>query len=160
MKIEAYSGGSRSVSQVVPVTAGAGYAVSGWLTVSGLEGSGARLRVQWRNATGGAISTSYAGVLKGTAGWTQVGRTLTAPTGAVAAQLSARVEAEADNLGSVVFDDLVMEPAAAGSSKAEPEEALEAGILEEDDEESSGEACGATGAELLLLLGLLRRRRK
>ena len=94
-------------TQTVAIAAGTSYQASGWLGVSNNAG-GAKIQVQWRDASGTLIRTDTVKTLSGTAGWTQGSTSVTAPAGATQARFVLRTEIEADGAGQAWFDDLLL----------------------------------------------------
>lgn len=77
------------IIQSAPVTAGQAYDFAGWVNVPATSDAFKLvLKVQWRNASGKSIGTVTIGkVSKTTAGWVPLTSAMTAPTGAVTANV-------------------------------------------------------------------------
>lgn len=98
----------RNVYQDIAVAGGSSYNASGWVKTSGVDGSGAFVRLLWLNATGNPpniIHTDVIGIITGTQNWTQLSGTFTAPANAVVARLELYTSTDPDNSGTAWFDD-------------------------------------------------------
>jgi hypothetical protein len=106
LQILASATSSPAVNQWVGATEGASYTASGWVQTDSLT-AGARVQAQWRNAANSTIRTDLVGgAIKGTQGWTQVTRTVTAPAGTTRVYFRLLVTKETDGSGAGWFDDL------------------------------------------------------
>lgn len=106
LQINASSSGAKTSIQILAITGGTAYQVSGWIKVGSLA-RGARILIQWRDSSSTILRTDTIGTkLIGTADWTQPSASLTAPASATQARFTLRVETESDNSGQAWFDDL------------------------------------------------------
>ena len=104
----------RAVWQTVAVTAGTSYDVSGWLKTDTVLVSTAQIMILWFNAVnppqnqvpGGFIRIDTVGKLAGTNPWTNLTKTVTAPAGALSAQVYLECTAVVGSSGTAHFDNL------------------------------------------------------
>jgi hypothetical protein len=93
-------------NQTIGVTGNTSYQASGWIQTQALS-AGARIVLEWRDASNAVIRTDIVGTLNGTAAWTERVATFTSPANAVTVVFSAQTLIEADNSGAAWFDDLM-----------------------------------------------------
>ncbi len=91
----------RTSTTAALVTAGTSYSLSGWIKTQSVTNS-AYLRIGFYNASGSLITSFDSTSQAGTTDWSQVSRTVTAPTGAVRARFHVRLVGR----GTAFFDDL------------------------------------------------------
>ncbi len=101
--------GHRAVAIQNPaVSAGAQYKVTGWIRSSNLDAGDARIAVEWLDASWGWLGYTFIGSVSGTADWTYVEQTVTAPSGAAFAPVE--LMTAQNNTGTVWFDDITFKP--------------------------------------------------
>ncbi len=103
--------------QTVNVTAGTQYTLSGWITTSGMSGTGgATFQVDWADSNGNWLDTSTLPEINTDVAWTLLSGTVTAPANAATAD----VEAVLDSAGTAVYDDMTFSTATGGGTCGTP----------------------------------------
>ncbi|MBI4137098.1 carbohydrate binding domain-containing protein [Candidatus Roizmanbacteria bacterium] len=98
--------GSNVINQVINVTGGQNYQISGWMKTDSISNQ-SRIVVQWRDSNNSLLATSMIGSsLSGTNDWSLVSSSVTAPATAVAADMRLTVR---NGSGTAWFDDLSFE---------------------------------------------------
>jgi PKD repeat protein len=105
LRIAATASGQTAVEQTAPVAGGQVYEVSAWVQTDALAG-GALIMVVWQDSAGRSLSIDRTAVVRGTTGWMRLAESFVAPGQAARARVSVRLTREADNAGTVWFDDV------------------------------------------------------
>ena len=107
LQLNAAAGKAKNVHQVIDVTAGNTYQMSGWMSVKDVS-AGAHLRIEWRNGRNTLTTETIGQLLTGTRGWTLESDVLVAPAQATRARLSLSLPKESDGSGQAWFDELAV----------------------------------------------------
>jgi hypothetical protein len=106
LQINQPASGQKQVYQVVNVTSGQSYAMSGWIKTNATNRA-AVIYVYWRDSSGAPISSVTVGSQAGTANWTYYSTSAVAPAGAATARFYVSQIYGAG--GTAWFDDLSMQ---------------------------------------------------
>jgi hypothetical protein len=97
---------TRSIDQVVPVTAGTGYTIAAAMRATSIDaGQDAHLLAEWRTAAGTVIRQDVVNAV-GTQAWRLESSVVTAPADAASLRLYLRLRPSGSNDGAAWFDEV------------------------------------------------------